>query len=224
MNLYFIIVGIFFLIISCNNAPDRIVGPNSNLYSDVDSKYFIIDTPIGIGGARDIFYKRKKERESQIGLTNLENGFDSLQIRLWIAGGLFPRREVYVIGYSDKIWKGKFYVLEVDSNFINGNGETRFLNGPEPVSIISERIVKPKQGWSNFIDTLMYFQLPNLPGIDKMQELIYPSTDQDSYHIEFATSHQYRFYTFTDPKRVADKFWQAKNMENIINHFINDLE
>ena len=42
-------------------------------------------------------------------------------------------------------------------------------------------------------------------------------------NVEVATKNQYRFYGYWEPHEYQNKFWQAKNMADILNLFEQEL-
>jgi hypothetical protein len=48
-------------------------------------------------------------------------------------------------------------------------------------------------------------------------------TDGRTYNVEVATKNQYRFYGYWEPQEYQNKFWQAKNMADILKLFETEL-
>ena len=48
-----------------------------------DSRGFIKEIPTFGDGKPDLFYRLSQQKAKQLKLENLENGYDSLQIRIW---------------------------------------------------------------------------------------------------------------------------------------------
>ena len=47
--------------------------------------------------------------------------------------------------------------------------------------------------------------------------------DGKTFNVEVATKNQYRFYTYWEPHDYQNKFWQAKNMAEIIDLLKTEL-
>src|SRR6516225_598402 len=60
------------------------------------TKPFKKEIPRYPNGKFDIFYILSKTKQRQLGLDSLENGFDSLQVRVWYDFSLFTRRRLVV--------------------------------------------------------------------------------------------------------------------------------
>jgi len=162
------------------------------------------EIPTYPGGGVDIFYELAKAKQKQLGLDNLESGFDNLQIRIWYEFSLVRERKLVVITNGDTYWKATIYNLQVD-----WDGQTE--------TILSKTVkqVTPKSGWDVFLKKLMDFKILTLPDQNDI-----PSygggNDGNTYNIEVATKNQYRFYGYWEPQVYQDKYWQAKNMVDIL--------
>ena len=170
------------------------------------------EIPTYLGGNFDIFYQLAKDRQKQLGLDSLENGFHDLQIRVWYDFALVKEQKLIVITNKDTNWTAAVYDLQVDWD---GKHET----------ILSKKIrhVAPKSGWTTFSKKLLDLQILTLPNQDDVEG--YSAGDDGiTYNIEVATKNQYRFYSYWEPQRYQDKFWQAKNMADILKLFKQELD
>lgn len=48
--------------------------------------------------------------------------------------------------------------------------------------------------------------------------------DGRTYNVEVSTKNKYRFYGYWEPQEYQDKFWQAKNMTDILKLFETELD
>jgi hypothetical protein len=64
---------------------------------------------------------------------------------------------------------------------------------------------------------LFALQITTLPHMSDIPGLRDGWTDGVSYNVEVATKDQYRFYGYHLPDKFQDKYWQAKNMVDILN-------
>ena len=52
--------------------------------------------------------------------------------------------------------------------------------------------------------------------MDNIPRLMDMIDDGVDFNIEIASKYQYRFYGYHNPEQFQDKFWQAKNMNQIV--------
>lgn len=159
----------------------------------------------------DIFYNLAKAKQKQLGLDSLENGFDNLQIRVWYDFALVRERRLVVITNKDTNWTATVYYLQVD-----WDGQTE--------TILSKKVkqVIPKSGWSKFSKELLDLKVATLPSQDDIKGYR-GGDDGRTYNVEVATKNQYRFYGYWEPQEYQTKFWQAKNMADILKLFEIEL-
>lgn len=187
----FIIVVISLLLGSCKNH----TGSTSSFKREI---------PTYIGGNVDIFYQLAKYRQKQLGLDSLENGFHDLQIRVWYDFATAKEQKLIVITNKDTNWTAAIYNWQVGRD---GKTET----------ILSKKLraVVPISGWPTFSKKLLHLQIVTLPTQDDVEGYSAGSEGR-TYSVELATKDQYRFYSYWEPQVYQDKFWQAKNMSEIL--------
>jgi hypothetical protein len=151
-------------------------------------------------------YKSDKYKEKQLGLENLESGFETLQIRLWVDYALYKGKELYIIKNRNGKWTAEVYKMMTG----------RSVEGED--SIISKEIknVTPKSGWDSLLTNLLNLKIATLPNMNNILGLVDMIDDGVDFNIEIASKYQYRFYGYHSPEYFQDKFWQAKNMTQIV--------
>lgn len=202
-NLIIIICLIIFA--SCNEQKNHnpIVG---------DKKVFdtvIKDIPLNKNGKPYGYYRNKPNVENKLGLSTLEKGFDSLQIRLWYGYSSNDRSQLVILKNNNQEWSAELFTLEYqfDSN-------TDTITSISKSSIIRE----PASGWSNFSRRLFDLQIMTLPDEDKIRD--YPDLmDGNGIIVELATRKLYRVYSYKEPNYIYNrkKIKEAYNMESILN-------
>jgi len=161
--------------------------------------------------SNDVFYILAKDKQKQLGLDSIENGFDNLQLRIWYGFSRVRNRKLVTIINKGKKWTATVYNMQV-----NWNGETE--------TIIAKEIkqVTPKSGWTVFSKKLLDLKVVTLPPMDNISG--YESgKDGKMFNVEVATKNQYRFYGYWEPQDYQNKFWQAKNMTGILDLFKTEL-
>ncbi len=175
------------------------------------TKTFTKDIPTNKNGDVDLFYLFLKAREKQLGLQILENGFDDLQIRVWYHFSLFWQGKLVVITNKDTNWTATVY------NYRNRETETVILKHAKQVV--------PKSTWDKFSKQLLSYNVLTLPNDFDIPDcnLDCVGNDGTSYLVEVATNDQYRFYHYREPQYIQGRFYQAKNMVDILKLFEEEL-
>jgi len=198
---YCLTIIIFSFFAACNGRTNSV--EQQATFVDT-TKPFKKEIPTYPGGGVGIFYKLAKTKQKQLRLDSLESGFDNLQIRIWYDFSLVRERKLVVITNRDTSWKATIYNLQVD-----WDGQTE--------TILSKTVkqVTPKSSWYIFLKKLMDFKILTLPDQNDIPNYG-GGTDGNTYNVEVATKNQYRFYGYWEPQMYQDKYWQAKNMADIL--------
>jgi hypothetical protein len=199
------------ILFSCNGQDNSSIPKPS---AKVDSTAFKNEIPTYKDGGVDLFYKVKKQKEQQLKLDSLESGFDSLQIRIWYDYALLINRDLIVIKRTNGKWSADHYEMVV---------EWDDLKNIETIKTNKIKSVTPKSGWDKFINELLSLNIMTLPNMDDIPGLQDNWADGVTYNIEIATKKQYRFYGYHLPDKFEDKFWQAKNMTEILSLISTEL-
>lgn len=122
-----------------------------------------------------------------LNLDYLGNGFDSLQIRIWIDCGYEPSN-IIVIEKKKSVWKAIFYsfTLHFDQDY---NVDVRSLKTENK---------SPKSGWKNFSDSLLETGLTDLPDFMKFYPKYNYPTDANRTLVEVGTPRKYRLYEYPE--------------------------
>ena len=190
--------------ISCNQSGKS---NNKTILLNDTTKTFTKEIPKYKDGGVDLFYTMKKDMASQLKLHDLEAGFDSLQIRIWYDYALSSSKELLIIERTNSMWSAARYEMKITDT------TAKVFD-----SIISTKIklITPKSGWENFTNKLFDLKIMTLPNMENIPGLEDNWTDGVTYSIEISTKKQYRFYNYHLPNIFASKFWQAKNMTQIL--------
>jgi hypothetical protein len=176
--------------------------------TDNDSRSFIREIPTDADGKPDLFYRLSQQEAKQLKLENLQNGYDSLQIRIWYDASLTNSCALLVIKRTNSVWSATWYAMSVDWNAYE---LTKNITGKQ------EKTLTPIHGWDNFIKQLSALKIETLPNMRDIPGLKDHWEDGDACNVEIATKKKYRFYSYHLPEKFQDKYWQAKNMVDILN-------
>ncbi len=202
-TIFIIIFSTIFFLCNAQNDPS-VSNPSPKVNTTI---LFKKEIPTYANGSADLFYELVKQKEKQLKLDTLESGFESLQIRIWYDYDLRINRELLVLKYTNGKWKGEHFEMLVKWD-ADKNVET--VTGSKINS------VTPKSGWESFIHRLLDLKIMTLPNMDNIPGLVDNWTDGVNYNIEVATKKQYRFYGYHLPEKFEDRFWQAKNITEIL--------
>lgn len=171
------------------------------------------DIPLNKRGKPYSYYNNKSKVEEKIGIYTLENGFDSIQIRIWYGYAFNDSAQLVILKNSKSIWSGEFLSL-----VYNLNDKDNFLKSISKSSVIKE----PLKGWDSLITLLNKYQITTLPDDSKING--YPDmTDGDGVVVEIATKKSYRIYSYKQPSMVKDKISEANQMEKILRVIENEF-
>ena len=200
----FFLALIVLLFIGCESPKSS--NEQTQIFIDT-AKSFKKEIPIFDDGKYDLFYLLAKNKQKQLGLDSIENGFDNLQIRVWYEFSRVLERRLVIITNKDTAWTATVYNMKVISD-----------------EIISKEIIQmtPKSGWPYFVKKLLDLKIVTLPS---MVNIVGDEGGKDgkTFNVEVATKNQYRFYTYWEPHDYQNKFWQAKNMAEIIDLLKTEL-
>lgn len=169
----------------CENSSKRI----DSKVIETQSQSFIRDIPSYRNGKYLYSYFLTKEYTQKAGLKILENGFDSVCIRLWYIYAYGPSWQVVEIKRIQEKWVAEFILL------------TEIVNKNDTLSNISKTSVlkMPKSGWNIFLKNLFSKNIITLPAKAFVTgyEL---NTDTDIIAVEIATKQYYRIYDYSSLK------------------------
>ena len=196
------LVFLLLLINSCNNSDKSANSPN------VDGKEgFIKIIPNSRNGLPSFAYKETRGYSRQAGLHLIENGFDSLFIRIW-----YLNDTIQVLDFKNEhgVWTGVLHKLMTEQN----NDSIRIIK------TTSEKI-SPKSGWPYFIDNLFSQGIITLPDISELPVYGIP-THGFFLDVEVATRTKYRIYTYGIPEQSID-IMEVSNIMDIMKLIENEF-
>jgi hypothetical protein len=176
-----------------------------------DNEYSLIDTfprdiPTGRTGLYPTYYLNKGYVETKMSLITLENGFDSIQIRIWYSYSFKDSSQLFILKYTNNSWNAELinFIYNLDPS-----GKTiESINKSSKVGV-------PKSGWKSFINKALKLGIIDLP--DKTKIINYPEVVHgDDVIVEISTKTIYRIYSYKEPRLFQGKIKEAKRMEDIL--------
>ena len=144
--------------------------------------------------------------EKSCGLDSLNNGFDSIQIRIWYGCALGAERLIILSLVSNK-WRAEVCERQFSGEYSS--------DGYNPITG-KVKYVKPKSGWDSLITGLFNLGILTLPDLDQINGFVEESVaDGCDIGIEIATKRIYREYRYSNPDFYVRQLWQAKNIVGI---------
>jgi hypothetical protein len=152
-----------------------------------------------------------------LGLDDLENGYDSLQIRIWFTYRS-DSEQVLIIKRNNGHWYGSFCLA---SYSLTPMGDS--------ISRYTIHFFKPilRQDWSDILDTLLKFNIMTLQDEEEvigMDGIISKSkTGNGSVIIEIADRHKYKLYFYAAPANFKKQFKEAADICHMVEFLSNRL-
>jgi hypothetical protein len=171
------------------------------------------DLPLAKKGEITPQYYLKDDFEKLAGFQTLENGFDSLKIRIGYGYAFNDKEQVVEIAYEDKEWTATFFDLT----------KKYYLKTDSIISYEKERISRnPNSGWAKFIQKLFKLDILTLPNSEIIPGYNLPF-DASGVSVQIATKYNYRLY-FYDAPALNDHIREAIKMEEIMELIEEELD
>jgi len=140
-----------------------------------DSSVFHKEIPRYESGELSVYFESTRKNEKLLELDTIENGFDSLQIRIWYHYPKFrPPKNIFIIKNQNSKWTSLLYSYDTDSI------ET----------------ITPKSSISRTLDKLFLYDILTLPNMHDIDGLEDNWVDGESYTIEISDKKHYRLYNY----------------------------
>lgn len=170
------------------------------------------DIPKDSKGNYSWYYPEKVKLEKALGISSLEGGFDSLQIRLYYGVALMNKLQLVILKRNSLNWNAQ--VLDIAYKYSGKRDSVTYS-----IENISEK--RPKSGWKFFTDSLFSLNITSLPSGETMTTYS-GCNDGDGATVEVATKSKYRIYNYDCIG--SNKLDKAKNMDAILHLLQKELE
>jgi hypothetical protein len=156
-------------------------------------------------GITDSYYASIRQQERWLGLDRLDNGYDSMQIRIWGTHARIPGMRLLILKCASGKWEGDLLVIE--SNPDTSSGKQAIIK--------EQKSITPKSGWNSLIEKLSALQITSLPHMLELPGLTSDFVDGPEYGVEIAVRNAYRFYWYWSPQGFKE-YQQTRNMSAIL--------
>lgn len=165
---------------------------------------FIQDIPDNLNTSS--YIKLKKDFISQMGIDQIDSGYDGTQIRIIIGYPHSDTGHLLIFRNNGSNWTANFF-------------EFHYGGSNEPSSKITNRelpiLKNPKSGWNPFIKKLNDFGIMDLPDYSSIPDYHLPM-DASSIVFEIATRTKYRMYSYPAISVYRSKIKEVDSVERII--------
>lgn len=197
---------IFFLFvlsgIYCCNGNNTALRLNADNQNDT----VLHDIPKNSNGKESNVFKFVTQMAHKLKIERLDTGFKQTQIRIWCSYSFIDSSQLVVLKKVNNEWSAQLYTYFF-KRFNDFNGVDTIVS--KQPSLI------PQSGWRKFLKSLRKLKIEELPDMDRLNNTFIIS-EGDAITVEIATINKYRLYSYVNPKEFENKWWQAKNMENIL--------
>jgi len=161
-------------------------------------------------GNKPSWYEVYQMLSDSLKIGRIDNGFDSLQIRIWV-GSAFSHNKVAVFTCSAGNWSSS--LITFIPHYFN---EGHFNENRDSVVYFETNSIAPAKpiNWPEFIEKLYDCDIMKLPDQQYLKGYDHP-TDGVGYTIEIATINKYRLYSYHSPE-VNTQVNEARKMNEIL--------
>jgi hypothetical protein len=172
-----------------------------NLFGQIDTN-FTKDIPYYKSGRPTPYFYAIREKEKYLNLDTIENGYDSLQIRIWYN---YPKSgvgyQILSLKRQNSIWTATLYTRA--RGYTSSKGTNLQVN--------------PISDWNIFMKKLYSYNIMSLPDLYKIKGYRGFAIDGWSYYIEISDKHHYRLYSYHHPESFyKQRFKDVRKMMKIL--------
>lgn len=149
-------------------------------------------------------------------LSNLENGFDGLEVRVVSTkNGLDAKYKMVVLQNKGVEWKSWLYNFEYIYNASTRRYDT--LSGNQAV------LPPPKSGWKKFAEGLIRQDILTLPDYETLPSYSL-GPDEGAAAVEIGMNNLHRLYRYPTPTARVKEYPEAKKMVGILGYIATEFD
>jgi len=163
----------------------------------------------------DYSYKRHLNLVNALSLSDISQGVDSFELRIWSSLGATDLAILTILKFVDSTWQ--LTETQYWISYIN-----RYPKADKIVldSLITKR-QNPSTSFSNILDSIKHFNLDTIPNQSRIPGFRDRTADGMGYTIEFAKKDIYNLVFYHNPNRYKDSI--NKNVTETLNFFQRNL-
>jgi len=166
-----------------------------------------------------MYYLTKNKATAELMMDKLENGVDSLEIRLWGQVANLKIGHVYVIKKISNQWTCLDYSYLQTYPTFEGLIYTKVYWTSFIIDTFWINKKQPKTNWNNFFNAIENEGIYDLPSQSEIKGFRSDFIHGIDYFVEYATNKKYKFYWYNCPDCYEDRFQECKHMTNILEVF-----
>lgn len=152
----------------------------------------------------------------ELNLKNLENGADSVEIRIYEDVAMYRPDRLIIIKNENKIWSASVITYWIHSPYSRGGETDSVFIKEHPDQVVVDSTVSynliPKCSWGKLLDSLTLLNIYQLPSQKEIKGFEDHMQDGVTYYFEVATKFRYKSYTYHCPD-----FYNEENNQNAAN-------
>ncbi len=191
------------------------VSCNDQKSSSSENQTFVRDIPTyksgKVIGDTTYLFKAIRQDSEKLNLSSLKNGFDSLEIRIWLGHSMALKRHIVIIQRTNNGWLGQLVTFALPFKEQN------------IVGFVEKKSVTPKSGWEKFIKKVELSKLTRLRDEDDLVGYNGCGTDGQPYYFEMATNNQYRFYSYCNVEDNLHNFYEARYVDELCKYLEDEF-
>jgi hypothetical protein len=142
----------------------------------------------------------------KFGISRVTSNGSPEHIRIWYQHSFVDRIPMISLEKSRSgQWDGNLFIV--------------FFDHPLDTLVVKEikgKKIQPKSDWNNLTNKLTDLKIYDLPEMNSIPGLDDGWFDGSSYLVEIGVGSSCKHYRYHLPQKFQDKFWQAKNMVDIL--------
>jgi hypothetical protein len=192
-------IGIFLLfLLSCSDNGVTVGGKSDTLVL----QRIIADTSNNIAAQVELEeYDIKKLLCVELGIYDIENSKDSIEVRLWHEPSMWEPHELFIIRGKDTSWKALRYVFYQRRNNFETEDYKYWDAHKQPIidSFKAESLFPGNMGWEQYVASLQIDSLWNFPSQSEL-EGDFGCLDGSGHTIEIKDRHRYKAFRYRCPR------------------------
>lgn len=179
-SLYFLIIA--YLFISCNQKISNNDIHQKINFGDSIREYINLNREIGVPYIQRIILAA--------GLDSLDNGYEDMQLRIWLGHSLAKKHDIIILKYKNNKWHGeRLSFTKVGNSMFNTK-----------IKILLYEKIFPKSGWSTFFNIVENSQIfTALKDDTPLNCCNSGGTDGIVYTFELATKNKFHLHSYSNP-------------------------